>query len=953
MKRCFKFLLILFISPIFIKYSFAQVSPGWPAPPVFNGSGSGPDYPSAVVVDAAGNVFVGGSETELGITDKNWVIMKYDAAGLEVPGWPKKFPNNGNDSLTAMKIDGLGNVYATGRYYFGSSSGGRQAEYFTVKISGTTGAILWGRRYSLKPGSGFDQALALAIDAEGSVYVTGESETSAGTSDIVTIKYHHNSTGIEEPSEPPNTAEWVQKFDGNNSDGSDGGTCIAIASNGDAIVGGYSAGAGTSFDFITLRIAYNSSTSKADTVWQMRFNNTPINLIDKVVGLVIDKNSDVIVTGASKSSAQNDFRTIKYRFSDGTQQWSVKYNYFGNDEPAGIVVDKNNFIYVTGKSNRGDQKDNIFTIKYKPTTGDTVWTRSTNGPSLSSADAATGILLTDALFVSGTVTADTANGMKNFVIVKYDTGTGSEVWRSYTNNTAESNDDIATAMTIDAANSLYITGTSKTSTGDINFFTQKYVQSTAIGGQMFDDYDGDTLTSSDQLPLNNWKITRLTTAGAFVESTRTNEFGFYSFKNLGFQPVTFDIVCDSVSPFNYAASPGFGGVSSTSIGTRKIRVQIDTSGQHGISLLNNFYNLQDPRFCTIPPESLVISMGSTKGATIKPGKPVKGIVNWINVRDTAWVRTDLSASFGMIIGIPQPAGNTTYGWVWIEKKYKNGVTKDKNAKKVLGFLPSKKEILLETHLLPEAAAKCFALYGGKPWPMSKGGYVKNPKWKKHKNHLAMELIGLRFGIWASEAATTPEGLGDLMYLDTASNQTDLFDGATIYEIADMADSALTYFDGGYNLDAFDSMLTLINTTFKGKVDTLKTIPLRVFGNVRLKNVDIFTKVFAGKERKGSSQTSLLNVPSRYSLEQNYPNPFNPATTITFETGNATNVDLKIYNILGQEVTSLIHNVDIEEGIHELQFDASQFSSGMYFYRLSGKDESGKKFSISRKMIMLK
>ena len=183
------------------------------------------------------------------------------------------------------------------------------------------------------------------------MYVTGESETSAGTSDIVTIKYHHNSTGIEEPSEPPNTAEWVQKFDGNNSDGSDGGTCIAIASNGDAIVGGYSAGAGTSFDFITLRIAYNSSTSKADTVWQMRFNNTPINLIDKVVGLVIDKNSDVIVTGASKSSAQNDFRTIKYRFSDGTQQWSVKYNYFGNDEPAGIVVDKNNFIYVTGKSN--------------------------------------------------------------------------------------------------------------------------------------------------------------------------------------------------------------------------------------------------------------------------------------------------------------------------------------------------------------------------------------------------------------------------------------------------------------------------------------------------------------------------------------------------------------------------------------------------------------------------
>ena len=146
MKYCFRFLMILCVTLLFIKYCFAQVSSGWPAPPVYSGSGSGPDYPSAVVVDAAGNVFVGGSETELGITDKDWVIMKYDASGLEVPGWPKKFPNSGNDSLAAMKIDGLGNLYTTGRFMFGSSSGGRQAEYFTIKMSGATGAILWSRR---------------------------------------------------------------------------------------------------------------------------------------------------------------------------------------------------------------------------------------------------------------------------------------------------------------------------------------------------------------------------------------------------------------------------------------------------------------------------------------------------------------------------------------------------------------------------------------------------------------------------------------------------------------------------------------------------------------------------------------------------------------------------------------------------------------------------------------
>ena len=206
---------------------------------------------------------------------------------------------------------------------------------------------------------------------------------------------------------------------------------------------------------------------------------------------------------------------------------------------------------------------------------------------------------------------------------------------------------------------------------------------------------------------------------------------------------------------------------------------------------------------------------------------------------------------------------------------------------------------------------------------------------------------------SSEGATTPEGLGDLQYLDTATNQMDLFDGLTIYEIADMADSALTYCDRGYDLNDFDSMLTLINTTFKGTTDTLKTIPLRVFGNVRLRDVDNFRKIFAGKERKHSARVSLRNIPSHYSLEQNYPNPFNPTTTIRFETGKANDVSLKLYNILGQEVTTLIRNDELEVGMHELQFDASQFSTGMYFYRLSGKDENGKKFSISKKMMMLK
>ena len=93
------------------------------------------------------------------------------------------------------------------------------------------------------------------------------------------------------------------------------------------------------------------------------------------------------------------------------------------------------------------------------------------------------------------------------------------------------------------------------------------------------------------------------------------------------------------------------------------------------------------------------------------------------------------------------------------------------------------------------------------------------------------------------------------------------------------------------------------------------------------------------------------MPIAYSLEQNYPNPFNPTTTIKFtvpgvEAQHA--VSLRIYNILGREVTTLV-NQNILPGSHEVTFDGSNLSSGVYFYRI---DVNGK-FSSVKKMLMVK
>lgn len=96
------------------------------------------------------------------------------------------------------------------------------------------------------------------------------------------------------------------------------------------------------------------------------------------------------------------------------------------------------------------------------------------------------------------------------------------------------------------------------------------------------------------------------------------------------------------------------------------------------------------------------------------------------------------------------------------------------------------------------------------------------------------------------------------------------------------------------------------------------------------------------------------LPTEYKLEQNFPNPFNPSTTIKFIVPNVGDENfrplqtkLMVYNILGQEISTLI-NKQLQPGEYEIKFDASDLPSGVYFYRLNAGE-----FSESRKMLLLK
>lgn len=94
------------------------------------------------------------------------------------------------------------------------------------------------------------------------------------------------------------------------------------------------------------------------------------------------------------------------------------------------------------------------------------------------------------------------------------------------------------------------------------------------------------------------------------------------------------------------------------------------------------------------------------------------------------------------------------------------------------------------------------------------------------------------------------------------------------------------------------------------------------------------------------QGSLI-VPDEYQLAQNYPNPFNPTTTIQYSIPITSNVSLKIYDILGNEVATLV-NEEKNRGVYTVKFDASQYSSGIYFYKLHAGS-----FVETKKMILIR
>ncbi|HZY09763.1 MAG TPA: T9SS type A sorting domain-containing protein, partial [Bacteroidota bacterium] len=101
-------------------------------------------------------------------------------------------------------------------------------------------------------------------------------------------------------------------------------------------------------------------------------------------------------------------------------------------------------------------------------------------------------------------------------------------------------------------------------------------------------------------------------------------------------------------------------------------------------------------------------------------------------------------------------------------------------------------------------------------------------------------------------------------------------------------------------------------------------------------------------------TSGSVSPAAFALEQNFPNPFNPTTAIKFVLPSRSIITLKVYDVLGTEVSTLIEEKPSDAGIHSLEFDGEGLGSGIYFYRFIATPFDGSpQFVEMKKMLLLR
>ncbi len=407
----------------------------------YNGNGDFSDKFTCITRDAAGNVYAAGSSIVTS-NSRDFLLVKYNNSGVQQ--WARTLDGTGNgaDEATAIWVDASGNVYATG-YQKGVNAGN---DFLTVKYN-SAGVLQWSQIYNSLYNE-VDQGNSITVDAAGDVLVTGQSDRDVSTTtndDYVTVKYN-GATGAQ---------IWEQRFNGAGNNVDRPAKVLCDAANNVYVTGRSSNGSND--DYVTIK--YNAAGVQQWLKIEDRTGN------DRAADMCFDPSGNIIVVGRSKV-ANYDYYTVKYDAA-GVKLWALAYNNLDDDRATCVTTDALGNIYVGGQSDtNANTATNIYDfriVKYT-SAGTLVWTQAYSSPTTD--DIPYSIATDGTNVVLGGESANAA-AVKDMLIAGFNASTGVVAFNKNYDGAAAKN-DVANAMTIDAAGNVFAAGFTENALGQRN-----------------------------------------------------------------------------------------------------------------------------------------------------------------------------------------------------------------------------------------------------------------------------------------------------------------------------------------------------------------------------------------------------------------------------------------------------------------------------------------------------